>query len=140
MNISKLILSFLLITPISLFSIQVSNSDYIVADLVSVHDGDTFTVNIRGWHPVVGNKMPVRIKGIDTPEITDDRPEIKEKAIQAKKLLKSSLDGKIRLYRVSRDKYFRLNADVFVKGKDIGKILLESGLAKPYDGGTKSPW
>lgn len=137
MNISKLILSILLVSPILA---QVSNSDYIVADLVSVHDGDTFTVNIRGWHPIVGEKMPVRIKGIDTPEITDSRPEIKEKAIEAKKLLKSSLNGKIRLYRVTRDKYFRLNADVIVKGKDIGKIMLESGLAKPYNGGTKISW
>ncbi|MFT6578378.1 MAG: endonuclease YncB(thermonuclease family), partial [Zhongshania sp.] len=40
-----------------------------VAEVRTIYDGDTFRVNIAGWPSVVGDSMPVRIKGIDTPEL-----------------------------------------------------------------------
>jgi endonuclease YncB( thermonuclease family) len=41
---------------------------------------------------------------------------------------------------MQRGKYFRIVADVFVDGSNLGQELIERGLAKPYDGGTKPKW
>jgi len=43
--------------------------DLTVTKLVEVYDGDTFYVDVEGLHPIIGKKMPIRIKGVDTPEI-----------------------------------------------------------------------
>lgn len=111
-----------------------------------VHDGDTFTVDVPQWlaapgTAVVAKSMPVRIAGIDCPEMRDPNPTIRNAAVvaklQAESLLKS---GKVVLRDPQRDKYFRLNAQVLAGGVDVGKSLIEAKLAKPYDGGTKSPW
>lgn len=40
-----------------------------VDKVVSVYDGDTMRVNVSGWPPVVGQNMPIRVRGVDTPEI-----------------------------------------------------------------------
>ena len=113
-----------------------------VVELVSVYDGDTITVNIEGWPDIIGHRISIRLKGVDTPEIRDSRESIKEKARQAKmfvveKLRSSSI---IKLQNLERDKYFRIAADVYVDGQKLSEILLEKGLAKKYDGGTKPEW
>jgi len=36
-----------------------------------------------------------------------------------------------------QDKYFRILVDVEVDGQDLGKRLIEAGLAGPYDGGKR---
>jgi endonuclease YncB( thermonuclease family) len=38
---------------------------------------------------------------------------------------------------MKRRKYFRIVADVFVDGQDLGQELTQKGLAKPYEGGKK---
>ena len=38
-------------------------------EYVRNYDGDTITVNIPNTPPIIGIKMPIRISGIDTPEI-----------------------------------------------------------------------
>ena len=113
--------------------------DNVCAQIVSVHDGDTFTVNMVGWPEVVGKKIGIRIKGIDTPELHDKRAEMRAKAMIARTFtcLKLKSASVITLQNLSRDKYFRLDADVLVDGQDLGKMLLERKLAVPYDGGTK---
>lgn len=109
------------------------------AQIVSVHDGDTFTVNMVGWPEVVGKKIGIRIKGIDTPELHDKRVEIRAKAMIARTFtcLKLKSASSITLKNLSRDKYFRLDADVLVDGQNLGKMLLERKLAVPYNGGMK---
>jgi endonuclease YncB( thermonuclease family) len=107
-----------------------------------VHDGDTFIAEISDVHPIIGKEISIRINGIDTPEITDKRPAIKELAIKARdyvqqRLLKSCV---IELINVQRDKYFRLLADVYVDGVNLADELIRAGLAKPYDGKTKPEW
>lgn len=111
-----------------------------------VHDGDTFTVDVPQWlvapgAEVVAKNVSVRIAGIDCPEIHDPNPLIRNAAtvakLQAESLLKG---GKVVLRDPKRDKYFRLNAQVLAGGVDVGKSLIDAKLAKPYDGGTKSPW
>ena len=37
-----------------------------------------------------------------------------------------------------RDKYFRILAGIRADGRDVGRMLIEAGLAVQYDGGTKT--
>ena len=45
---------------------------------------------------------------------------------------------RVDLKNVERGKYFRIAADVFVDGENLGDMLIESGMAVSYDGGKKS--
>lgn len=40
-----------------------------VDEVISVYDGDTFRVNIKGYPDVIGENIAIRVNGIDTPEI-----------------------------------------------------------------------
>lgn len=105
------------------------------------YDGDTITVDIPGVHPLIGNDIMIRIRGIDTPELRGYGCTAElEKARQAKKLVKSLLRSakEINLHKVGRGKYFRIIADVEFDGKDLGAILVKNGLAVDgYHGGKK---
>lgn len=116
--------------------------DVVVTEIVSVYDGDTFTITIEDWPPIIGQKISVRLEGVDTPEIRDKRGEIKLLAIAAKDFVCTKLRGasEVKLLNMSRDKYFRIGAEVEIDGNSLGELLIEEGLAKPYDGGTKTPW
>lgn len=112
------------------------------SEVTSVYDGDTFRCNIDGWPGIVGERMMIRILGIDTPELRDKRPEIKALALKAKQFAVEQLRnaGQVELKNMHRGKYFRILADVYFDGQDLGKLLIEEGLAKPYDGGKKNTW
>ena len=43
----------------------------------------------------------------------------------------------ITLKNVERGKYFRIVATVEADGQDVSDLLIQEGLAVPYDGGTK---
>jgi endonuclease YncB( thermonuclease family) len=108
----------------------------------SIYDGDTFRGTIKGWPPIIGEHIGIRIFGIDCPELKDKKPEIKEKARQAKQFTVDHLRKAkvIELKNLRRDKYFRILADVYVDGKNLGHELIKQGHAKTYDGGTKEQW
>ena len=110
--------------------------------LIRVHDGDTFTADVPAFPPVVGEHIGIRLNGIDTPEMNDKRPEIKALALKAKLVLTDSLKNakKIIITDVQRDKYFRLDAVVIADGVNLNQHMIKLELAKPYDGGKKSPW
>ena len=104
------------------------------------YDGDTCTFTIPGIHPLFGEKISVRIAGIDTPEIRGKCPEEKALAKTAKRAAIAMLKGakRIDLLRPERGKYFRIVADIMADGTDVGAALIRQGLAVPYDGGTKT--
>ena len=106
---------------------------------VSNYDGDTITVNIAGVHPLVGNKVNVRVAGIDTPEIRTRKQCEKQIGKAAKQLVANLLSKarRIDLQDVERGKYFRIVANVIVDGRNLKDELLRRGLAYPYDGGKK---
>ncbi|MFI0434818.1 MAG: thermonuclease family protein [Parachlamydiaceae bacterium] len=107
-----------------------------------VHDGDTFIVDIFDVHPLIGEKISIRIAKIDTPEITDKREKIKKMAIEARDYVADRLNHAniIELTNMQRDKYFRILADVYIDGIDLAEELISKGLAKPYDGAKKPVW
>jgi endonuclease YncB( thermonuclease family) len=108
--------------------------------VVSVHDGDTFTVLIPDW-PGVVSKIPVRVYGIDTPELRGKCPLESQKASLARTFTKLFLVGnKVTLKNIRRDKYFRLLADAYVGTKSLSDELIAIGLAVPYFGGKQNAW
>ena len=46
-----------------------SFGDYEGAVYLRNYDGDTITFNLPGLHPIIGEKISIRVNGIDTPEI-----------------------------------------------------------------------
>ena len=115
---------------------------------IRVYDGDTFyseTLDL-GWGASL-NKPKFRIMGIDTPEKgwrgkTDRERKL---ALEAKDFLKKMIDDADEVLVYSEDgrgKYGRWLVQVVCDGVNAGDALIEIGLARPYDGGTKdtTPW
>ncbi len=48
------------------------------------YDGDTITFNLPGLHPIIGQKISIRVNGIDTPEIKGKCEQEKYSAKQGK--------------------------------------------------------
>ena len=133
---------FLLIAPAGMAASPKIYGDAVVAEVTSIYDGDTFSANLIGYPSIAGERIGIRINGIDTPEMRDNRPKIKALARKAKQYAVQRLrEGKqIVLLNMKRGKYFRIVADVYVDGSSLGEELIAAGLAKPYDGGKKPKW
>ena len=107
--------------------------------LASVYDGDTIRVHLACKYGVFCKTIPIRVRGVDCPEIKGGSAETKALAKEAKAFTKNFLKGgKILLRNCGRDKYFRLLCDVKVNGESLGEELIKAGHAIPYDGGTKN--
>ena len=111
-------------------------------EYVRNYDGDTITVNIKNVHPLIGDEINIRIRGIDTPEIRGKCKYEKDLAYEAKYFVRDILlfAKKIDLINVERGKYFRIVADVYIDGKDIKDFLLDTGYIVMYNGGSKVNW
>ena len=106
------------------------------------YDGDTCTFTIPNVHPLLGKRISVRIKGIDTPEIRGKCDKEKELAKRARDFLINLLKGasRIDLVGVQRGKYFRIIAAIQADGTGVSKLLIENGYARKYEGGTRKGW
>lgn len=114
--------------------------------VIKVYDGDTITVGC--WLPhewTVGSppsvpmsRFSVRLNGIDTPEMKDKDPEIKQRAKNAQAFLSSQiLNRVVRLENVTLEKYGRLLAEVYLDDVHINQLMIENHHANAYDGGKK---
>ncbi|RVU32685.1 thermonuclease family protein [Neptunomonas marina] len=108
--------------------------DVVVDRVGTVIDGDSFKVDIDEWPPILGKGITVRINEIDTPELRGKCPYEKQLAREAKQFSVSVLraGSRVELRNIRRGKYFRVIADVFVDGVDLGSQLLEQKLARRY--------
>lgn len=106
---------------------------------VKNYDADTVTFDIPNVHPLIGNRVSIRVNGVDAPEIRTKNKCEKIKGRKAKKIVRNLLKNakRIDLENVSRGKYFRVVADVKIDGQSLSYYLLKNGLAHTYDGGTK---
>lgn len=110
---------------------------------VRVVDGDTLVVNLPCQVAIVCTAIPVRLRGLDTPELRGKCPEERQAALKATEILKLLvLDARtVRLERLGRDKFFRIDADVIADGVNVGEILVKRKLARPYTGeGPRGSW
>ncbi|CZF85390.1 thermonuclease family protein [Grimontia marina] len=113
-----------------------------VSKVTSIYDADTFRVNIDGWPAIVGQHVPVRVKGVDAPEIRGKCKTEKHLARVAKQFTVEQLRTakEIRLTNIERGKYFRLLADVEIDGQLLADKLIKAGIARPYQGGKRETW
>jgi len=114
----------------------------IVSKVNSVYDGDTFRVDINSLPPIVGKNIPIRVNGVDTPEIRGKCQYEKNLALEARDFVRDKLSNakEIKLINLQRGKYFRVVANVLVDGVSLEQELLDNKLAYRYDGGKKLSW
>jgi len=110
-----------------------------IAEVTSIYDGDTFRANIPDYPSIIGERMGIRINGVDTPEMRGKCEQEKVLARKAKQYnIKALRNAKtIELRNMQRGKYFRIVADVYADGQSVGEGLVRQGLAVIYDGGRK---
>ena len=66
----KLYLSIFVLTGFLLVAgSKVVDNKNVSAVVTRVYDGDTFYIEVKDWPDIVGKNMPVRIYGIDCPEL-----------------------------------------------------------------------
>ena len=110
-------------------------------ELKPCYDGDTCTFHIPGLHPIIGEDISVRLRGLDTPEIKGKCQKERDLAIKARDRLRVLLKGKhIILKDIVRGNYFRIVATLIANGQDVSEILIREGLARPYGGGKRKEW
>ena len=121
-------------------------ADIEVVRVVSVYDGDTLRVDLACNQPIFCENISVRIRGIDTPEIRGKCDYEKERAIQARNVVRALIEQSTKegrhvvLNGPKRGKYFRIVAAVYIDGLSVGKALVNQGLAREYDGGKRTSW
>ncbi|WP_428074642.1 thermonuclease family protein [Candidatus Avelusimicrobium luingense] len=108
--------------------------------VASIYDGDTFKINLNCSLAVYCEKVPVRVRGVDTPEVKGKTEREKKLAQKAKEFTQDFLSVRpISLSNCGRDKYFRLLCDVQNgEGKDLARELIKRDYGYSYQGGTKS--
>ena len=112
------------------------------AEIVRVIDGDTVRVRATIWIDLRLDVL-VRIRGIDAPELNGECREEREGAAAATAALAEILGaGPLKLTEIEEDKYFgRVVADIATGDViSVAAAMLETGLVRPYDGGTRLPW
>lgn len=111
---------------------------------VANYDGDTLTVDLLEPPnlPRIFQRMDVRLRGIDAPEIKGQCERERKLAQQAKQALAEQLRQaqQLILADVKPDKYFRLDATVLADGRNLNTYMLDRGLARPYTGGKREGW
>lgn len=114
----------------------------IPAEVVRVIDGDSLVVQASIWPGQVVS-VTVRISGIDTAEKWASCTLAREAAVRAAEVTaEQTLNTNVSLYDVRFGKYAgrvvaRVETDT---GLDLAAILLEAGLAKPYENGPRPDW
>jgi endonuclease YncB( thermonuclease family) len=109
--------------------------------VMGVLDGDSFKARIEVW-PGQYVQTTVRLAGVDAPELRG-KCENETRAAKAAQLRLAELltDGKVTLSHVKPDKYAsRVDAMVYIDGRDVGAVLMAEGKARYYDGRARGKW
>jgi len=76
---------FVVILMILLYNcVLYASENFYDVEYVRNYDGDTITVNINDVHPLLGDNINIRVRGIDTPEIRGKCQYEKDLAYEAK--------------------------------------------------------
>ncbi len=133
----KKILFFILYVFLS----GVANAVPAVVDYI--FDGDTFSAGVM-LDADVEITVRVRLINVDTPEMNGKCKAEKIMAQSARDLLATLMPRGtvVELENIKDDKYLgRINANVILPdGRDVGRVMIDSGLARPYSGGKRKSW
>ena len=123
--------------------LAVGAADAVPARVDYIFDGDTFSAQVA-LDKDVNVTVRVRLINIDTPEMNGKCAMEKQMAVRARDVLSALIPRGtvVELDNIKDDKYLgRINANVFLPdGRDVGLILVDSGLGRPYKGGKRKPW
>jgi len=137
----------LLCLPPSVRAIDIPN-----VTIVSCYDGDTYRVDLPrsafndDWaYDLFGHNIPIRVEGIDTPEIRGQCQKEKDLAKEARDFVRGLLNNAQTITltiddnpKEVRGKYFRIVGRLIADGVDISDLLIERHMAVLYDGGMKA--
>jgi len=110
--------------------------------LERVIDGDTIRARALIWLRQEV-RITIRLNGVDTPELHGSCDYEIALARKARQFTSDWLaNGPIRLTRIKQGKYGgRIIARVAnAQGGDLGRALLDKGLARPYGGAKRKSW
>ena len=95
-------------------------------DVGRVLDGKTFEVNLPGVHPLLGENVPVRVRGLHAldlpPPRTEDLPSAITQWDQLRKLIENAQKIELRRLERGKDKFYVL-ADVYLDGEFLSQNL-----------------
>jgi micrococcal nuclease len=131
----SLMRELLLMAAVGLFAVSVASDALSEPGVCRAIDGDTYVCH--------GER--IRVQNIDAPELHARCVSEFDAARSAKLFAQHALDGaiiiEIRVHeRRPRDKYGRTLARVVVDGDDLGDLMIEAGLARPYQGERRLSW
>jgi endonuclease YncB( thermonuclease family) len=124
----KILLTLLL--SISLYALDIDK-------IVSVYDGDTFKVDLKCNEPLLCKNLPIRVYGVDTPEIRNKDLIQKALGFKAKDFTVDFVKNGVILEECKRGKYFRLVCKVRNDKEYLSEYLIRNNVAVEYYGGTK---
>lgn len=113
--------------------------------VLRVVDGDTVEIEAAYLPKELRNTLYLRIIGVDTPEKGARAKCIREAmgALKAKFFIEQEIKKatKVEITLSKWDKYGgRVLGDILLDDVPVSKKLIDSRLAKPYNGGKKSGW
>ncbi len=119
---------------------------YIIAKVLRIHDGDTFTIGWKENDKFV--KTNIRLTGIDTPELkskNNDGKESKLCRLGRNWLISIYLNKLVTIECLDMDKYGRLLANVYNYPNNdnisINQMLIDNKFARVYGGNLhKDEW
>jgi len=108
-------------------------------NVIKVYDGDTITIATTLPYPNSPlYRFPVRLNGIDAPEMHGKNDDEKEAAKNSQRALERLiLHNDVVLKNIQTEKYGRILADVYLENNHVNQWLLDNHYAVKYDGGTK---
>lgn len=115
-----------------------SSADTLTAKIVSIHDGDTMTVQV----PDEAQKYKIRLLGVDTPEVEFFEETQGEAALAARDYLRSLAPVGAKAVVVfdanGMDKHNRILGRIYVDDIELNREMLEAGwgyfyLIFPFD-------
>ncbi len=131
---------FCLIALLINLGIWVHAEDFCNVKYIKNYDGDTYTFDLGETLPDFFRYVPVRLYGIDTPEMKVAVQ--REAATKARDFAGSEIKNaqQVNLINCKKDKYFRILCKIEYDGKDLTEELLKRKMGYPYYGGTKKPF
>lgn len=131
----------LLFFILCMFMSEVANAVPAVVDYVL--DGDTVATQVN-LAPDVGVTVRVRLRNVDTPELSGECDDEINMANRARDRVRTLLPRGtvVELENIKDDKYLgRIDANVFLPdGRDVGDVLVREKMARPYNGGKRAGW
>ena len=100
----------------------------VMAHVRHVDDNCTLFCDIKGFPPIIGENMPVKLKDLKPAASPEANQNIKA-FLNTLLVNRSDSENEIRLANIQRGQAFCFCADIRHNGKDISELLIEMGLA-----------